>query len=118
MASQFKTVSHITICLLLILIPAYAGITIVVGPFSDCRENGVFPPGWEPLFFKKIERRTSYTPVMEKHGVVIGWAMAFDRVVRCGRDEADVSPKVAIDGQTYVFDPVSANDFWWFEEEK
>ena len=53
---------------------------------------------------------------VKKHGPVIGWAMAFDRLVRCGRDEAALSPKVGRDGQTYIFDPVGANDFWWFKK--
>ncbi len=55
---------------------------------------------------------------MEKHGVIIGWVMALDRLVRCGRDEATISNNYIIDGQTRVYDPVEANDFWWFNKEK
>ena len=51
---------------------------------------------------------------IEKHGPVLGWIMACDRLVRCGRDEVRVSPAMVIKGQPYVFDPVRANDFWWF----
>lgn len=54
---------------------------------------------------------------MEKHGVAIGWVMAIDRVVRCGRDEATVSASYKIDGHILVYDPVEANDFWWFNKE-
>ena len=52
-----------------------------------------------------------------KHGIVVGWVMACDRLVRCGRCEARLSPEIMIKGQSYVYDPVSANDFWWFEKE-
>ncbi|MCG8619816.1 MAG: membrane protein insertion efficiency factor YidD, partial [Desulfobacterales bacterium] len=55
---------------------------------------------------------------IEKHGPVIGWIMASDRLVRCGRDEVKLSPKVISNGQTFVSDPVSANDFWWFQKEE
>lgn len=51
----------------------------------------------------------------KKHGVVVGWIMACDRLVRCGRDEALVSMQVKIDNTEFTYDPVSANDFWWFE---
>ena len=51
---------------------------------------------------------------MKKHGTVVGWIMACDRLVRCGRDEAHISPHVRIKGTTYISNPVSANDFWWF----
>jgi putative component of membrane protein insertase Oxa1/YidC/SpoIIIJ protein YidD len=54
---------------------------------------------------------------VKKHGPVIGWIMACDRLVRCGRDEVRVSPHVCINGQEFVSDPVSANDFWWFKKE-
>lgn len=51
---------------------------------------------------------------IEKHGPIIGWIMASDRLIRCGRDEVKISPSVRINGMDYTADPVSANDFWWF----
>lgn len=51
----------------------------------------------------------------KKHGPVLGWIMACDRLVRCGRDESNVSRKVLLDKNELIYDPVSANDFWWFE---
>ncbi len=51
----------------------------------------------------------------KKHGPVLGWIMACDRLVRCGRDESQVSMKVLLDKNELIYDPVSANDFWWFE---
>jgi len=55
---------------------------------------------------------------IEKHGSVLGWVMACDRLVRCGRDEVYQSRPIIIKGRKSVYDPVSANDFWWFEKEK
>ena len=54
---------------------------------------------------------------IEKHGPVIGWIMACDRLVRCGRDELNISPTVTVNNQSYVSDPVDANDFWWFKKD-
>ncbi|NOY69955.1 MAG: membrane protein insertion efficiency factor YidD [Deltaproteobacteria bacterium] len=49
---------------------------------------------------------------IKKHGSVIGWFMACDRLIRCGRDETDYALKVPVNGRWRYFDPVSANDFW------
>jgi putative membrane protein insertion efficiency factor len=51
---------------------------------------------------------------IRKHGVVLGWIMACDRLLRCGKDEVRLSPHIKINGRELTFDPVSANDFWWF----
>lgn len=51
---------------------------------------------------------------IEKHGFPMGWIMACDRLLRCGRDEVRLSPHVRVKGRELTFDPVSANDFWWF----
>ena len=51
---------------------------------------------------------------IQKHGPVVGWIMACDRLMRCGRDEVRLSPAKIINGQSYTHDPVAANDFWWF----
>ena len=48
-----------------------------------------------------------------RHGPVIGWMMTADRLLRCGRDETRLAPKIMIDGQLKTFDPVEENDFWW-----
>ncbi len=50
----------------------------------------------------------------QKHGPVIGWVMTCDRLVRCGRDEVNRSPHVLTGDRVLVYDPVEANDFWWF----
>jgi len=54
----------------------------------------------------------------EKHGPIIGWIMSCDRLVRCGRDEASISRMVRVNNEELIYDPVGANDFWWFEKEK
>lgn len=51
---------------------------------------------------------------IRKHGFGIGWIMSCDRLLRCGRDEVQRSPHVRVNGHELIFDPVSANDFWWF----
>jgi uncharacterized protein len=53
---------------------------------------------------------------LKKHGPVMGWIMACDRILRCGRNEVSLAPEKKINGRTHAYDPVSANDFWWFEE--
>ena len=49
----------------------------------------------------------------KKHGFIKGWVMSSDRLLRCGRDEKHLSEQIIIKKQTYVFDPVQHNDFWW-----
>ena len=51
---------------------------------------------------------------IDKHGLLIGWIMTCDRLVRCGRDETHLSPEVTVNGRHLFYDPVKANDFWWF----
>ena len=55
---------------------------------------------------------------IEKHGPVLGWMMSCDRLVRCGRNEVDLSKAIIINGLKFVADPLDTNDFWWFEKEK
>ena len=52
----------------------------------------------------------------QKHGFVVGWWMTYDRLLRCGRDELKLSPRTLVHGQWKVYDPVSYNDWWWYEE--
>ena len=51
---------------------------------------------------------------INKHGPLMGWIMACDRILRCGRSEVNLAPKKWIDGRACTHDPVAANDFWWF----
>lgn len=52
---------------------------------------------------------------VQRHGLFVGWVMACDRIVRCGRDETRISPNIIKDKSRVTLDPVSANDFWWYK---
>lgn len=53
---------------------------------------------------------------LEKHGFAMGAIMMFDRLMRCGRDEVHLSPHIAVDGRLRTYDPLEANDFWWYRQ--
>ena len=53
---------------------------------------------------------------IQKHGMLIGWIMTVDRLMRCGRDEIRLSPPVIVDGKLKYYDPVEKNDFWWSDQ--
>jgi uncharacterized protein len=53
---------------------------------------------------------------IQKHGVLAGWIMTMDRLMRCGRDETRLSPEVFINGKWKTYDPVDKNDFWWSDK--
>ena len=48
-----------------------------------------------------------------RHGALMGWIMTCDRLLRCGRDEKHLAPKVFINGRILIYDPLKSNDFWW-----
>jgi uncharacterized protein len=49
---------------------------------------------------------------VKKHGVILGWIMTCDRLMRCGRDELNEAQAIRVNGQVLCDDPVSNNDFW------
>lgn len=49
------------------------------------------------------------------HGLMLGWLMTCDRLMRCGRDELTQSEVLMSGGQSYCYDPLGNNDFWWNE---
>ena len=54
---------------------------------------------------------------VKKHGLLIGWIMTCDRLMRCGRDELHLSPVIRTDANTWkCYDPVKNNDFWWYKK--
>ncbi len=53
----------------------------------------------------------------EKHGPMIGWAMTYDRVLRCGRNETGITRQVNINGSMRHYDPIHNNDFWWYKDD-
>jgi uncharacterized protein len=50
---------------------------------------------------------------IERHGALMGWIMACDRLMRCGRDELKHSPSVMTRSGVHCQDAVENNDFWW-----
>jgi putative component of membrane protein insertase Oxa1/YidC/SpoIIIJ protein YidD len=51
---------------------------------------------------------------LRKHGALVGWVMACDRLLRCGHDEVRLAPSVRTHRGRKAHDPVSNNDFWWW----
>ncbi len=50
---------------------------------------------------------------IQKHGMIIGWMMTCDRLMRCGRDETQSAPEIRVNGKWKYDDAVERNDFWW-----
>jgi len=44
-----------------------------------------------------------------RFGVVRGWIMTADRLMRCGRDELRINQKILVNGQIKYFDPIENN---------
>ncbi len=53
---------------------------------------------------------------IKKHGLLRGWIMGMDRLVRCGRSEVSLSPPIWKNGRKHTHDPVENNDFWWSDK--
>lgn len=51
------------------------------------------------------------------HGLLMGWIMSCDRLIRCGRDETGLSPMEIKGDETYCMDPLKNNDFWWYHRQ-
>jgi len=45
----------------------------------------------------------------QKHGMLVGWIMTMDRLMRCGRDKTELSPEVFINGKRKTYDLVGKN---------
>jgi len=55
---------------------------------------------------------------LQKHGFFVGWVMSCDRLMRCGRDETELSPRIMVDGELKYYDPVQANEILWNEDRR
>ena len=53
---------------------------------------------------------------IEKHGEILGWIMTCDRLMRCGRDETHISPKIRINGQLKYADSLEQNELEKYQE--
>jgi len=49
---------------------------------------------------------------VRRHGALLGWIMACDRLMRCGRDELKLSPSKMTRQGIRTRDPLDNNDFW------
>lgn len=116
-----------SVALALILAPALLWLSVAPGRCQEGdatkAQKNIFIQFYQDHISAADGGRCPMTPscsefaarAIKKHGPVLGWIMACDRLVRCGRDEVNISPQVVINGQDYVYDPVQANDFWWFD---
>lgn len=50
---------------------------------------------------------------IKQKGLIKGWILTCDRLLRCGRDETRLAPPIYIDGVPHSYDPLAANTFWW-----
>jgi putative component of membrane protein insertase Oxa1/YidC/SpoIIIJ protein YidD len=48
-----------------------------------------------------------------REGMLMGWVLTCDRLLRCGRDEKRLAEPIRVQGRKHVYDPVEANTFWW-----
>lgn len=53
---------------------------------------------------------------IQRHGFLIGWVMAMDRLTRCGGDEKKTAPIFFSNEKKNIYDPVENNDFWWYSK--
>ncbi len=54
---------------------------------------------------------------MARFGLLKGWIMTMDRLMRCGRDEIELAPKVFARGAWKAYDPIERNDWSRYREE-
>ena len=100
----------------------WARTTLIAGVFALLLLEGCTPFHFYQTYISPIDGdRCPMVPscsayakaALKKHGPLVGGIMAMDRLVRCGRDEGDISPRVMVTGIPHIFDPVENNDFWW-----
>lgn len=49
---------------------------------------------------------------LQTHGFFLGWIMTCDRLMRCGRDETHLSPRIWTPEGRLTLDSLSGNDSW------
>lgn len=113
----------VVVCMLLLAGTTQAGSA---SENSKLQQKTASPSGGAIRFYQKFlsgadGHRCPMTPscsnyalqAIRRHGIVRGWIMSSDRLMRCGRDELDRGPKVNTPAGIRCKDPVSNNDFWW-----
>jgi putative membrane protein insertion efficiency factor len=53
----------------------------------------------------------------KKHGFFMGWIMTCDRLLH-EPDEMQMAPIIVVNGKVLAYDPVYANDQWWFKNNR
>lgn len=43
---------------------------------------------------------------IRKHGILIGWVLSLDRLMRCGRDELKIAKRIMVSGKLKYYDPL------------
>ncbi len=106
---------------------ALISFILLLSPISMAREKGnpmirFYQKVISPVDGDRCIMRPSCSryaaQAVEKHGWLVGWMMACDRIQRCGRDTVDIVPKIDIDGVSHAYDPLGANDFWWVDKKE
>lgn len=87
--------------------PLRAMIDFYQGPLDHC---SAVRSGECPMYPSCSEYSKS---AFEKYGFYHGWMIASDRLMRCGRDELSLAPKIYVDGRMKFYDPMEHNTSWW-----
>jgi putative component of membrane protein insertase Oxa1/YidC/SpoIIIJ protein YidD len=87
--------------------PLRAMIDFYQGPLNHC---SAVRSGECPMYPSCSEYGKE---AFDKHGFFIGGMIASDRLMRCGRDEVRLAPKIYVDGKLKFYDPLENNTFWW-----
>ncbi|MBF0120871.1 MAG: membrane protein insertion efficiency factor YidD [Desulfobacterales bacterium] len=96
-------------------------LLVFLNTFAFAEENPTpYPIKFYQKFISKIDgNRCPMYPscsqyakeAINKNGFFIGWIIACDRLLRCGRDEVNLSPSIweVKDKKWYCYDPVKNN---------
>ncbi len=137
MRNPRSSIAERLVAILLISLLASTSLASTVGAADPASEQQNSPhathdkpSGWigPILFFQKTiskadgDRCPMYPScsqyainAIKSHGFLKGWVLTSDRLLRCGRDETRLAPKVKMNGKAYAYDPLKANTFWWDE---
>ena len=87
--------------------PLRAVIDFYQGPLNHC---SAVRSGECPMY----PSCSSYSKeAFEKYGFFLGGMIASDRLMRCGRDEVRLAPRIYVNGKIKVYDPLEYNTSWW-----
>jgi uncharacterized protein len=87
--------------------PLKAMIDFYQGPLNHC---SAVRTGECPMYPSCSEYSKE---AFEKYGFFLGGMIASDRLMRCGRDEVRLAPRIYVDGKMKFYDPLKYNTSWW-----